>query len=206
MEPLLAPAHVTADTSGLMLLVMLVAGVAGCVLVPPFAARKAVEPRVLQLTGLVTALACIALGFAPTAGIAASLPLGFLLLSALPVALAMVERADPATAGPVTSLIWMTGNAGGVVVSLAVGALLGSPVLAFALLAALGVGAALLARGLQHHEDDVPRPEGHHELARGGDAAVREQTGAPVTAAQDRRSQPDGLDGEEGHESPTERG
>ncbi|GAA3021191.1 MFS transporter [Actinokineospora globicatena] len=205
LEPLLAPAGITADTSGLLLLVMLVAGVAGCVLVPPFAARKALEPKALQLTGVVTALACLLLGFLPMAtGVAASVPLGFLLLSALPVALAMVERDDPGKAGPITSLIWMTGNAGGVVVSLAVGFLLDTPGLAFTLLAALGVGSAWLAGELEHDEDEVAGPESHHELARGGDAAIGEHTGAPT--ANDGRSQPDGLDGEERYERPTERG
>ncbi|MCP2273027.1 MFS transporter [Actinokineospora diospyrosa] len=175
LEPLLAPAGIGADTSGLLLLLMLVAGVAGCVVVPPWAARRSAEPRALQLAGLVTALVCLLLGFLPKlTGFATSPLLGFALLSALPVALAMVERHDPERAGPITSLVWLTGNAGGLVVSLGVGLLLDTPALAFALLAVLGVGAAVLAARLQRHEDQVPGPGRHGELAGSGDAGVRE--------------------------------
>ncbi|MBM7770651.1 fucose permease [Actinokineospora baliensis] len=174
LEPLLAPRGIGADTSGLLLLAMLVAGVGGCVVVPPWAARRRVEPRVLQSTGLVIAVVCLALGLFPSAtGFVVSPLLGFMLLSALPVALAMVERRDPDKAGPVTSLVWLAGNAGGLVVSLAVGWLLGAPLLAFGLLAVLGLAAAWLAR-LQHHEDQVPGPGRHDQLAGGGEAAVRE--------------------------------
>ncbi|WP_051385786.1 MFS transporter [Actinokineospora inagensis] len=179
LDPLLAKSGFPADRSGLLLLIMLVAGVVGCVLVPPLAERTRKEPLALLTTGVVVAVVCLALGMAPGAtGLVVSVPFGFTLLSALPVALAMVERAHPALAGPITSLIWLAGNAGGVVVSLGIGFLLDAPPVAFTVLAALGVGAAVLARVLQHQEDQVAGAQGHHDLAPGGHPAVGEQTGA----------------------------
>ncbi|WP_158075719.1 MFS transporter [Actinokineospora bangkokensis] len=147
LEPLLKPAGVSADTSGVLMLVMLVAGIAGCVVVPPLAVRRGAEPAALVVTGVVTAVACVVLAAVPGVGtgIAAALPIGFLLLAALPVALSHVERTRGASAGTTTALLWLAGNAGGVVVSLVVGYLLGAPWAAFALFAALAAVAAGLA-------------------------------------------------------------
>ncbi len=180
LEPLLAPAGIAADTAGVLLLAMLVIGVAGCVVVPPFAVRRRVEPRVLQATGLATGLACALLAVAPSVGtgLVAALPIGFLLLSALPVALSLVERGGSASAGTITSVVWMTGNAGGVVVSFLVGYLLDAPWLAFTLFAVLAGVALVLARRLEHGQDDVPGPQGHDELAARREPAVRQEPSA----------------------------
>ncbi|GLZ38342.1 MFS transporter [Actinokineospora sp. NBRC 105648] len=173
LEPLLKPAGVSSSTSGLLLLVVLVSGVVGCVLVPPFAARRHWESRTLQVTALVTAAACLLLGFAPAAtGFVAAVPIGFLLLSALPVALSRVERGGSASAGTITSVVWMAANTGGVVVSSAVGYLLDLPVVAFTVFAVLAVSAFLLARRLEHQEDQVAGTEGHDELAGSRNATV----------------------------------
>ncbi|WP_018686582.1 CynX/NimT family MFS transporter [Actinokineospora enzanensis] len=182
LEPLLAPAGLTADTTGLLLLVMLVAGVVGSIIVPPLAVRRGWEFGALRLTGVVTALACLLLGFLPLAtGFVASVPIGFMLLSALPVALAWVERDDSPAAGPITSLIWMTGNAGGVVVSFVAGYLLPAPALAFTLFAALGLGAAWLGTRLQRDQEQVAGADGHDQLAQRGDPAIGQEP-APGTS------------------------
>lgn len=155
LEPLLKPSGVAADASGLLMLTMLVAGIIGCAVIPPLAARKTAEPAALLVTGVVTALACLLLALAPgvATGFAAALPIGFLLLAALPVALAHVERTAGDSAGTVTALLWLTGNAGGVVVSLAAGSLLSTPGLAFGLFALLALGAAWLAHSLRSAVD-----------------------------------------------------
>ncbi|PPK64476.1 putative MFS family arabinose efflux permease [Actinokineospora auranticolor] len=205
LEPLLAPAGLRADTTGLLLLVMLVAGVVGSIVVPPFAVRKALEARVIQATGAVTAVACLLFGLAPMAtGFAASVPLGFLLLAALPVALALVERDGSPAAGPITALVWTAGNAGGIAASALVGTLLDAPRAAFALLAVLGVGAMLLAGRLQHHQDQVAGAEGHDELAHSGDSPVGEDPLVGGPTGDERPAEPEGLEREERHEQPTE--
>ncbi|MCG8919835.1 MFS transporter [Actinokineospora sp. PR83] len=168
LEPLLKPGGVAADASGLLMLTMLVAGIAGCAVIPPLAARKTAEPTALLVTAVVTAVvtapACLLLALAPgvATGFAAALPIGFLLLAALPVALAHVERTAGDSAGTTTALLWLTGNAGGVVVSLAAGSLLGTPGLAFGLFALLALGAAGLAHLLRRGPRVVDRGKTLH--------------------------------------------
>ncbi|WP_172803311.1 MFS transporter [Alloactinosynnema sp. L-07] len=174
LEPLLTPAGIKADVVGMVMLAMLVAGVAGCALVPPRAARHRAERTALSLTGAVVGVACLLLAVAPAAvtGFVAAVPIGFLLLSALPVAFTLVERTDSAAAGTVTSLLWMVGNAGGLLLSFAVGYLLDTPWLAFGLFGALMLVALLFARRLQQGHDQAAGAQSHDASAPGSHAAV----------------------------------
>ncbi|HVK23256.1 MAG TPA: MFS transporter [Actinokineospora sp.] len=179
LEPLLKPAGLPADTVGMIMLAMLVAGVAGCVVVPPAAARRRAERTALLGTGLLVGAACLLLAVAPgdVTGFVAAVPIGFLLLAALPAAFALVERTDAGAAGTITALLWMVGNAGGILLSFAVGYLLDTPAAAFGLFGALMLGAALFARGLKQgrsekSHDESATAEGHDAAAPGGHAAV----------------------------------
>ena len=137
-QPLLAPAGVAASTTGWILAVTLVAGVVGCAVVPLWADRHHTEVKLMTAGVGFTAVACLHLAVVPSVAMAwlALLAIGFVLLPALPIVLALTERHAPDAEGTAAGLIWLAGNLGGVVLATAVGLLVLQPTLAFAVLAA----------------------------------------------------------------------
>lgn len=148
LQSLLKPAGVSDGTAGGLLVAMVVAGMLGAAVLPPWAVRRGRELAVVRASIVVTALSCAALALAPgavVAGIGLSAT-GFLLLADLPILLEMAERRAGPEGGTVTALIWLGGNAGGLVVALAVQGLLSHPALAFGLLALVVTAAVAVAR------------------------------------------------------------
>jgi predicted MFS family arabinose efflux permease len=140
-QPLLEPAGVSESTAGLILIANVVAGVAGCAIVPIWANRHGRELVVLTTSLLVTAVACVVLAVAPgvVTGFIALTLIGFGLLPALPIVLELTERRAGATESTAAGLMWLTGNLGGLVVAAVTGALVDVPAPAFLLLAALSL-------------------------------------------------------------------
>ncbi|NBE50491.1 MFS transporter [Streptomyces boluensis] len=140
-QALLAPAGVSAATASLILLVNVVAGVAGCAVVPVLAARFRKELGVLAGGLLVTSAAVATLAAAPgvAVGFLSLTLIGFVLLPGLPIALELTERRTGEAAGTATGLIWMAGNVGGLVIATVVGHLVHRPAPAFLLLAVLAL-------------------------------------------------------------------
>lgn len=140
-QPLLAPAGVPESAAGMILAGCVVAGVAGCAVVPVIAGRRRWELQALALALLVPAIACAALAVAPgvAVGFVATAALGFTLLPALPIVLEVTERRAGGAEGTATGLVWLSGNAGGLVLAAVVGLLVEHPVPAFLLLAALSL-------------------------------------------------------------------
>jgi hypothetical protein len=87
-------------------------------------------------------------------------PIGLLLLTDLPVILELSERRAGASAGTVTALLWLAGNAGGVIVALLVQLLVHHPTPAFILLAAVSLCAAPLVLSLSTDAPRTPGPVG----------------------------------------------
>ena len=133
-QALLEPAGVSAATASVILLVAVVAGVAGCAVVPVVAARLRAELPVMTVGLIVSAVACLLLAVAPAVatGFVSMTLVGILLLPALPIVLELVGRRTGEAEGTAAGLVWMSGNLGGLVVSLVVGILVGQPGLAFA--------------------------------------------------------------------------
>lgn len=139
LQALLEPAGVSDDTAGVLLLGMVVAGTVGSAVLPAWAARRARRTAVVRLSVAVTIAGCVALAVAPgaaTAAVAVS-AMGLLLLADLPVLLEVAETRQGGDAATLAALIWLAGNAGGVVASLAVQGLVDHPAIAFALLAVM---------------------------------------------------------------------
>jgi predicted MFS family arabinose efflux permease len=148
LQSLLKPSGVSDGTTGGLLVAMVVAGMVGAAVLPPWAARRGCELMVVRASIVVTALSCAALALAPgaaVAGIGLSAT-GFLLLADLPILLEMAERRAGPEGGTVTALIWLGGNAGGLAVALAVQGLLSHPALAFGLLVLVVTAALTVAR------------------------------------------------------------
>jgi hypothetical protein len=112
---------------------MVLAGVAGSALLPAPLARRGKERAFLRAAAVIAAAGCAVLALAPTAALLAVIPLGVVLLGALPVILELTERRSRASAA--TALIWLAGNAGGIVVAVLVQATQDTPAAAFLLLA-----------------------------------------------------------------------
>ena len=85
----------------------------------------------------------------------ALVPVGLLLLTDLPVILELSERRAGASAGTVTALLWLAGNAGGLIVALLVALLVHHPTPAFLLLAGISLCAVPLVVALS--TEPLPR-------------------------------------------------
>jgi len=112
--------------------------VAGSALIPPLAARRHAEARLLRAVVLVTAAGCAALAVRPglIEGAFVMFFVGALLLTALPVVLEIAERRAGDAGATATAVLWLAGNAGGLVVALIVQVLIKQPAAAFAVMAA----------------------------------------------------------------------
>ncbi|MFH5231152.1 MFS transporter [Antrihabitans spumae] len=149
-QALLEPAGVDSGTASIILLLNVLAGVVGCAVLPIVAARRGWELKMLVLGAITAFLGCVALAVAPGAIVAyGSLTLiGFLLLPALPIVLAMTERRSGEVEGTAAGLIWMSGNLGGLVVATIVGLLVDHPGPAFLVAGIAALLAVPLVRGI----------------------------------------------------------
>jgi hypothetical protein len=84
--------------------------------------------------------------------------IGLLLLTLLPVILELSERGAGSSAGTVTALMWLAGNAGGLVVTVLVALLVHHPMPAFILLALISLFAVPLVRALSTDAGGVEVP------------------------------------------------
>lgn len=148
LQTLLEPSGISAGTAGALLVAVVIAGVIACTLVPGWLDRGGRPQSLLRLTVGAATVGCAVLALTARLPVdAVVLPvMGGLLLAALPVVLAVADRRAGAAAGTAATLLWLSGNAGGIVVSLAVQAIVGSPAYAFGVLAVIAVAALPLTR------------------------------------------------------------
>ena len=149
LQALLEPDGIDADTAGVLLIVMVVFGVIGSVVIPPAANQRSVERQVLRASLVVTTVGSLLLAVvhAPWAIGVILAAMGLLLLATLPVVLEVVERRAGSASGTAAALLWMAGNAGGLVVTVVLVPLLDYPSAAFVVLAVVAaLGLPILAR------------------------------------------------------------
>ncbi len=155
VETLLEPAGVSSGTTDTLLTCMVVAGVVGCAVLPPVVAARGWQAATVAVSAAAIVGSCLVLAVAPgvVAGAVALPVLGLLLLPDLPVVLELAERRAGPAGGAATAVLWLAGNAGGIVVALVVQALQSRPAGAFVALAVTGALAiplsATLARQLR---------------------------------------------------------
>jgi len=150
LQALLHNYRVSSTTAGTLLVAMVLAGAVGAAALPPLVVNRRAERRVVGTSVLVTVAGGLLLAFEHAVAVdaLALVPIGLLLLTDLPVILELSERRAGASAGTVTALLWLAGNAGGLVVALAVQLLVHHPTPAFLLLAAVSLCAAPLVVAL----------------------------------------------------------
>ncbi len=158
-----------ADSSGVLIAVMTIAGIVGAAVLPGVAAGRDRRRELLFVTVSVTAVAFLAIAAVhdlAVIGVVLALE-GFVLLAGLPVALDWSElQAGPARAGTATGFLLLAGNLGGAVLVLVVQAVMSNSYLALAVLSVAALpGLALCARlprQVRRHGEAVvgPAPPG----------------------------------------------
>jgi predicted MFS family arabinose efflux permease len=149
LQALLHPDRVSDQAAGALLVVMIVAGVVGCAVLPARIARDGSEPGYMAAAVAASSVGCAALGVMPWIGGRGAIlvVLGALLLPALPIVLTAAEQIAGPAAGTAGAIVWMAGNLGGLVVALIVQILLHHPATAFVAMGAVSLlGAPLVAR------------------------------------------------------------
>lgn len=139
LQALLEPAGVSEGQAGTLLLAMVVAGVAGSAVLPPVLARRRQELAFVLASVGFGAAALVLLAAAPGfgTGLVASLVVGVLLLTDLPLILELAEARAGSSGGTASALVWLAGNGAGLVAALVVQGLLHRPAIAFVVLAVL---------------------------------------------------------------------
>lgn len=133
LQALLHPSGVSETAAGGLLVGMILAGVAGCAVLPAQVADRGGERSFMGAVVAAGALGSFALGLLP--GIAGSaivlVAMGALLIPALPVLMTVAERLAGPAAGTAGAIVWMAGNLGGLIIALLVQALIHHPTGAF---------------------------------------------------------------------------
>lgn len=101
LQALLEPAGISTSAAGVLLLIMLIAGVIGAAVLPTPVARHNAQPSMLLVTIGVVVISALALAVAPSFGVGAVVLAvsGFLNIAALPVILELAERRAGAAVG-----------------------------------------------------------------------------------------------------------
>jgi predicted MFS family arabinose efflux permease len=153
--------------SGYLIAIMTVGGIAGGAILPGIVAARDQRRGMLQIAVVVTAaaFAVIAGVHGPAAGGAALFVAGFFLLAGLPVVLDWSElHAGPERAAGAAGFLLLSGNLGGVILVLAVQAVIGNPYLSLGVLCAVCLAGLALATRLPAHgaatTHEGPVPEG----------------------------------------------
>jgi predicted MFS family arabinose efflux permease len=145
LQPLLKPAGISASTAGWLLVVMVIAGVIGSAVAPPAVIRAGADRRLFLTAAAVTCAACVLLAVVkavPVIGVGVAAT-GLVMLTSLPVILELAERRAGPAGTSATALIWLAGNAGGIVVALVIQTVEHHPLPAFLVLAVVAGLAAL---------------------------------------------------------------
>jgi predicted MFS family arabinose efflux permease len=150
LQALLHNYRISSTTAGTLLIAMVLAGALGAAALPPLVVNHRAERGMIAGSVVVTVLGGLLLAFEHVVAVDAIVlvPIGLLLLTDLPVILELSERRAGASAGTVTALLWLAGNAGGLVVALLVAVLVHHPTPAFLALAAVSLCATPLVFAL----------------------------------------------------------
>ena len=162
LQALLHNYRVSSTTAGTLLVGMVLAGALGAALLPPLVVRRRAERRMVGAAVTVSAVGGLLLAFEHAVALDAVVlvAIGLLLLTLLPVILELSERRAGKSAGTVTALLWLAGNAGGLVVTVIVALLVHHPTPAFLVLAVVSLLAVPLVVALSTASAgaEAPRP------------------------------------------------
>jgi predicted MFS family arabinose efflux permease len=143
LQALLNHYGVSASSAGAVLVAMVLLGAIGSAVLAPPVLERGAEQRLIGASMAVGIGGCVLLAVVHVFAIDAVVLslMGLLLLTNLPVILELSERRAGNDGGTVAALMWLAGNAGGLVVAVLVQALVHHPLPAFLALAACGCAA-----------------------------------------------------------------
>ncbi len=150
LQALLQNYRISSTTAGGLLVAMVLAGALGAAVLPPLVVSRKAERSVIALAVAVTVAGAGLLAFEHVVAVDAVVlvAIGLLLLTLLPVILELSERRAGASAGTITALLWLAGNAGGLVIAVLVAVMVHHPTPAFLALALVSLCAAPLVVAL----------------------------------------------------------
>ncbi|MGH8160246.1 MAG: MFS transporter [Rhodanobacter sp.] len=159
LQALLEPAGVPPAASGSMLLGMIIAGIVGTSILPVRVARLKKEYALMLIASVIGVIASLVLAFIPSVwtGMIAMPVDGLLLLAVMPIILEVTERRAGPNAGTATAMIWMAGNAGALIIAMAVQALVTQPTIALIVMSAISASAIPLVLLLRRQALTPPR-------------------------------------------------
>jgi predicted MFS family arabinose efflux permease len=151
LQALLDHYGVSANAAGAVLVAMVLLGAVGSAAVAPPVIARGAEQRLIGASILAGVGGSVVLALVHVFAVDAVVlgVMGMLLLTDLPVILELAERRAGHDGGTVAGLMWLSGNAGGLVVAVLVQALVHHPLPAFLLLAACGCAAIPLVGRLR---------------------------------------------------------
>src|SRR5579863_9338338 len=141
LQTLLKPAGISASTAGWVLVGAVVAGVISSAILPPAIIRAHRDHLLFRAASLGTCGACVVFAvwkWVPAVAAGAAV-IGFLMLASLPVILEIAERRAGPAGTSATALIWLSGNAGGIVIAILVQVVVHQPAVAFLLMAVIAL-------------------------------------------------------------------
>jgi predicted MFS family arabinose efflux permease len=146
LQALLHNYRISSTTAGGLLVAMVLAGAVGAASLPPLVVSRGAERSMLAAAVAVTVggAALLAFDHAVAVDAVVLVAIGLVLLTLLPVILELSERRAGASAGTVTALLWLAGNAGGLAIALLVAVLVHHPTPAFLALALVSLCAVPL--------------------------------------------------------------
>jgi predicted MFS family arabinose efflux permease len=159
-QTLLQPSGVDARNADRLLVAMVVAGIVTSVALPPLVAARGAQAPTLGVGIVGSAAACLLLAAAPgvATGYVALALFGLVLLPVLPMLLELIEQRAGERASTATGLLWLSGNAGGLVVALLVQAIVHHPAPAWILMAVVILAGVPMARRLRSQLRSDARP------------------------------------------------
>ena len=151
LQALLNHYGVSASSAGAVLVAMVLLGAIGSAALAPAVIARGAEPRLIGASLVVDVAGSVVIALVHVFVLDAFIlaVMGMLLLTNLPVILELAERRAGNDGGTVAALMWLAGNAGGLVVAVLVQALVHHPLPAFLLLAACGCAAIPLVGRLR---------------------------------------------------------
>lgn len=150
LQALLQHYGIAASSAGAVLVAMVLLGALGSAVLAPQVSARGGEQRLIGASVATGIGGCVVLALVHVFAVDAVVlsVLGMLLLTDLPVILELSERRAGNDGGTVAALMWLAGNAGGLVVAVLLQTLVHHPVPAFLLLAGCACFAIPLVRRL----------------------------------------------------------
>jgi predicted MFS family arabinose efflux permease len=147
IQPLLRHRGISTDSADLLVDGMVFAGLIVAAVLPPWAARRGEQRRVLLVALTVAAIATALAAVDVPLGVMAALMaiVGAMLVPALPILLELADQRVPELSGTISAVIWLAGNFGVAVLTGVASALYGDPTIAFLVLAVAGGATVLYA-------------------------------------------------------------